>query len=421
MWARISQTLFGILVIGGLAVFGWGHPAFAQNNKQLKIALLVSSGTLRAELVDALGRFESLNPEEVIVSSEFEQEIYKQNLPHWLAAPKSPYDVIFVFAGGQLNHFAREKLVLPIDDVWDAYALHDQFSEGTIESVKVDDKIYALPYSYYNWGVYYRRSLFQQLNLAEPKTWAEFVAVGELMKSKQITPLIIGSANNWPLAGWFDYLNLRINGLTFHKNLVAGHESFLDPRTVKVFTLWKELIDKGWFPDNAMNMTWRDSLPLVSRKIGGMYLMGSFLIPALPENVRTDMAFFPFPVIDPNIDSAENAPIDAMAIPAKAENVVAAKKLLAFMARPEVQRRLNDAVGMVSPNVQAGTSTDPLIQNGAALLNNTAGFAHFFDRDADPRMVEPALAVFAQFMKNPDVNQATKSLEDLRLGLRKSR
>ena len=33
----------------------------------------------------------------------------------------------------------------------------------------------------------------------------------------------------WVASGWFDYLNLRINGAEFHRDLLAGKHSFDGP------------------------------------------------------------------------------------------------------------------------------------------------------------------------------------------------
>ena len=39
----------------------------------------------------------------------------------------------------------------------------------------------------------------------------------------------------WVASAWFDYLNIRINGAPFHRDLLAGKHRFDDPRCKKVF------------------------------------------------------------------------------------------------------------------------------------------------------------------------------------------
>ena len=43
-----------------------------------------------------------------------------------------------------------------------------------------------------------------------------------MLKKNGITPITIGTKFLWTAGGWFDYLNLRINGYQFHMDLTAG-------------------------------------------------------------------------------------------------------------------------------------------------------------------------------------------------------
>ena len=43
-------------------------------------------------------------------------------------------------------------------------------------------------------------------------------------------------------SGWFDYLNLRINGADYHRELLAGERSFTDPEVVAVMEQYARLI-----------------------------------------------------------------------------------------------------------------------------------------------------------------------------------
>ena len=54
-----------------------------------------------------------------------------------------------------------------------------------------------------------------------------------------IAPIAVAGRDAWTLAGWFDYLDLRINGNAFHQKLMAGEVPYTDPRVKKVYTTWK--------------------------------------------------------------------------------------------------------------------------------------------------------------------------------------
>ena len=81
---------------------------------------------------------------------------------------------------------------------------------------------WGVPYTYYQWGVYYRKDIFEKLGIAVPKTFDEFVAACAKLKENGVTPITIGSKYLWTTAGVFDYLDLRVNGYEFHMDLTNG-------------------------------------------------------------------------------------------------------------------------------------------------------------------------------------------------------
>ena len=93
----------------------------------------------------------------------------------------------------------------------------------------------------------YNKDLFAKYGLSEPQTWEEFLLICEKLKSQGITPIVLGSKDDWPVAGWFDYLNLRLNGLDFHQQLTRGEVSYLDVRVRNVFSHLGQLVDANYF------------------------------------------------------------------------------------------------------------------------------------------------------------------------------
>ena len=57
--------------------------------------------------------------------------------------------------------------------------------------------------------------------------------------AKDIIPLAFADKQGWPAMGTFDILNMRTNGYDFHVGLMAGDESWTDPRVKTVFETWK--------------------------------------------------------------------------------------------------------------------------------------------------------------------------------------
>ena len=71
--------------------------------------------------------------------------------------------------------------------------------------------------------MFYRKDLFEKAGITgEPKTWDEFLDACKKLKAAGIAPIAVAGRDAWTLAGWFDYLDLRINGNAFHEQLMAG-------------------------------------------------------------------------------------------------------------------------------------------------------------------------------------------------------
>jgi multiple sugar transport system substrate-binding protein len=81
---------------------------------------------------------------------------------------------------------------------------------------------WGIPYTYYQWGVYYREDIFNELGLSEPATWEEEVANCQVIIDSGRKCYTIGTKFLWTAGGWFDYLNMRTNGFDFHMALAAA-------------------------------------------------------------------------------------------------------------------------------------------------------------------------------------------------------
>ncbi|MDX1566082.1 MAG: extracellular solute-binding protein, partial [Phycisphaeraceae bacterium] len=311
-------------------------------------------------------------------------------------------DLITWNAGNRMKVFVDLGLLEDVSDVWEAEGLYEKMP-AVVGASSVDGKQYGVPYTYYQWGVYYRKDIFDRFGLSTPQSWDDFLTVCETLKENGITPIAIGTEPLWPAAGWFDYLNLRLNGLDFHLDLTAGKVPYTDERIRKVFEQWRPLLDNGYFIDNHADLAWQDAVPFLADGRAAMYLIGNFVVPLLKEaGIIDKIDFFPFPTIDPAVPLYEDAPIDTVHIPAGAKNKEDARKFLAFISRPDVQASMNLILRQLPANRNAEIPNDPFLQAGQELLNEAEGVAQFYDRDATPEMARTGMLGFQKFMQEPE-------------------
>lgn len=379
------------------------------SKKALVINADQSDPAARKALEETVEQFRKENPGLEVKLNLFDKESYKTTLRNWLAG--EPPDVIYWYAGERMKYFVDRGFLEDISDVW-AKGSAKQDMATTVESVTVNGKQYGVPYTYYNWGVYYRKDLFEKAGVSgPPRTWAALLEACKKLKESGVAPIVIGTKALWPAAGWFDYLDLRLNGRDFHLSLMAGKTPYTDPKVKAVFERWVELIRPGYFIENHAAYTWQESQPLLYQGKGAMYLIGNFITPEFPADVRDKMGFFQFPEIVPGVGMFEDAPTDTVHIPSKAKNKEDARKFMMFMMRAEVQTKLNAAMKQVPTHKGAETADDPFLKAGYEMLKASAGTTQFYDRDTDPTMAQDGMKGFQELMLNPD--RLDKVLEQL--------
>ncbi|BHH85575.1 ABC transporter substrate-binding protein [Desulforhopalus sp. 52FAK] len=334
---------------------------------------------------------------------------YKQNISEWLLEGKDTPDVLYWQASQRLYHFAKLDVIHPITDLWSKNNFDENFSHVK-SGVTYNNEIYALPFAYYHWGVFYKKSLIAKFG-GTPKNWEEFIAQCEKLQEAGITPIGIGTKNNWPAAAWFDYLNLRINGLDFHQQVLSGEISFFDERVQNVLSELKKLIDQKFFLSNKKQLAWDEVLPLLYRDQIGFTLIGNFVTGKLPELFKKDIGFIPFPTIDPSIPLFEEAPMDVFMIAKSSKKIKEAEMFIQYIAQADVQSKLNEALGYLPPNKKGTASSDMFIQAGEALLKEAEGVSQYFDRDTIPAFDKIVVPLLADFLETGDIQAVTENLE----------
>ena len=295
-----------------------------------------------------------------------------------------PDDVFTWFAGYRMQFFASKGLATPIDDVWKI--LTPQMPPAfKAASTGLDGHQYFVPNKNYPWAVYYRKSLWKEKGYTAPRTWAQFVALAKKMQNDGLTPIAFTDKDGWPPMGWFDIINMRINGYDYHVRLMAGKQSWDSPQVKAVFTKWRELFP--YYSEGTLGLTWQDGAAQLENKQAGMFLLGGFLTGAMKPANAKDVDFFPFPVVNPRWgQDSIDAPIDGYMISKSPKNLAGAKKLVGFLGTaPAIDAYLKINSGNLGSNRRTNTAKySPLQKKEAKLIAATKHIAQYMDRDTRP-------------------------------------
>lgn len=327
-------------------------------------------------------------------------ETYRTQLPTYLTSANPP-DLYTWYAGSVANSYASKGLLLDVSDVWNG--LGDYPEALRVISTDASGKKVFVPMNNYWWGFFYRKSNFQKWGVQEPKTWSDFLAVCQTIKGQGISPIGIGLGDTpWVASAWFDYLNIRINGAPFHRQLLAGQQRFDDPKVKAVFTRWRDALP--YFDPNGKAFPFQEATTALLGGKTGMFLIGTFFADAAPKDALDDLDFFRFPIIDPAVPVAEEAPTDGFFASAKTANPVTTKAMLTYLASVEAQQLyIASSSGTVLPaNPKAKAADTPLVTKGKAMLDSAKELTQFFNRDSSDALQPTADTALTKFIDKPD-------------------
>ena len=357
---RVAATLAAFALLAGTAAANELIINFDDPNPKPKQGFMA-----------AVEKFKKANPDIKVTVNINDREAHKTAIRNFLSADAP--DITAWYPGNRMAPFVNAGQFEDISDLWKEQGWSESFA-AIKPTMSMNGKQWGVPYSYYQWGIYYRKDIFEKLGIAVPKNWAEFLAACKTLKDNGITPLTIGTKFLWPAAGVFDYLNLRTNGYDVHNDLTAGKIKYTDPRIQKVFEKWGELVKPGYFIENHATLAWQDALAPFVKGEAAMYVMGNFAVASMKDAGLTNdqIDYFPFPTITEGVARAEEAPADAFFIPSRAKNKENARKFLAFIAQPEIQSEWNKTIGQLPPNSKAQVGDDKFIQKGFERLRSRA-------------------------------------------------
>ena len=342
-----------------------------------------------------------------------EHNAYQEQINNYLQG--KPDDVFAWFAGYRMQFFAAQGLSMPIDDLWGKVG--SNYSDAMkAASTGADGHQYFIPIYNYPWAVFYRKSLFADKGYKVPVTMDDLTSLGAQMQKDGITPFAFADKQGWPAMGTFDILNMRVNGYDFHVSLMAGKESWTDPKVKNVFTTWAAQLPLH--QEGSLGRDWQDAAQTLVSKQSGMMLLGTFIGQQFTVKADyDDLDFFPYPSINTaqGQDSID-APIDGFMLSKAPKNVDGAKALLQYLSTGEAQMiYLASDPTSIAAGKDAKTDTyTPLQKKAQQIIGSAKHIAQFLDRDTRPDFASTVMIPsIQQFIGKPDdIDNLLKSIED---------
>ncbi|CAG7607380.1 hypothetical protein PAESOLCIP111_00952 [Paenibacillus solanacearum] len=194
----VSLTLAGALAAGLTAGCSSSKPSAQGGNgagsggegKPVKLKMTVLSDDLNTFKL-AYDEFKKENPNIDVQLETIPQQQYYDKLRLQLSSGED-IDII----GGNMDVFLDTGILEPLDDYIKKNKIDVSGFGPLYDSLKVNDKMYGLPYRKSNWMLYYNKTLFDQAKVPYPKadmTWDEFRDLAKKMTKGEGANKIYGA------------------------------------------------------------------------------------------------------------------------------------------------------------------------------------------------------------------------------------
>jgi multiple sugar transport system substrate-binding protein len=356
----------------------------------------------KAALQDVVDAFTAATGIDVRVNT-VEHAAFQNQLSNYLQG--KPDDVFTWFAGYRMRFFADQGLAGEVSDVWTELTPH--YGEGfRSASSALDGRKFFVPFYTYPWVLIYRRSLWARNGYAPPESWQDLLKLAKQMDADGLVPIAFGDREGWPAMGFFDILDLRLNGYDFHLALLDGRESWRDERVRNVFVQWRKLLP--YLQPAALGRTWQEAARSAFTEQAGMFFAGTFAGEQATPEQAADLDLLEFPAFGTQWDDerAIDAPVNGFMLSRDPLDRHAATAFLKFVASGPAQEIWTEA----NPNYVAAASDadtshySPLQRRAAEILGSARRLAQFFDRDTRPDFSGQAgmQSLLTDFLAEPD-------------------
>lgn len=360
---KIVSSILCAAMVATLAANGVGVKEVKADSKEKTVTLFHHTGEEagREVLADLISAFEKSNKGIKIEEQGIDFSQYDTMLKTKLAGGDAP-DLIM----GRPKMYADLIRAGHIEPLTDAEFLKNVEPE-TLESMKVDGDIYAVPTNQGGMGIFYNKKVFEDNDIEIPKSHEELMDVAKKLEDEGITPFAHGFQESWMAqcdlqSDLYGY-TLQQNPTMF-KDIMAGKKKFSDypdfkkcvQRTVDRLS-FEGGDDFGTDASKARNM-------LINGE-AAMLISGNWEISEFAEaGVDDQIGFFATPNTDDDQPVLGLAPDGCYMITAQSENVEEAKKFIEFLTTPEGAAIVNEK-GYDIPcatNVDK-TKLSPIVQN----------------------------------------------------------
>jgi len=294
-----------------------------------------------------IAAFHAENPDVDVVFTPYLNTEYNTILSTALQGGGGP-DIVHLRAYGGMEPLAQAGLLVRLDDKVPALA---GFDPGILLGAtnRADGGVYGVPFALQTVQILYNVDMFERLGLEEPTTWAELLAVGDVLKDSGVYAFANGTKDGWTNETLFGAVGPTFYGGTpFFQEITAGNTDFTDPSFTAALERMVAL--RPYLAENYTGVGYTDMQTLFAFEQAGMFAAGSYELGNMAQlNPDLRIGSFAVPADDAATPTAISFYVDgSYGINANSPHQEAALRFIQFLASQEFGQMFTDELQQIS-------------------------------------------------------------------------
>jgi glucose/mannose transport system substrate-binding protein len=261
-------------------------------------------------------------------------------------------------AGLELQDDIKAGKVEDVTYLYDREGWKDIFPEGLVDSLTIDDKIYAVPVNIHRSNLLYSNpKVLADAGISAPaKTWSEFLTQAETLKSRGKVAISIGPT--WTQKHLLENVLLGELGADRYEGLWNGETDWSSAEVTAALQTYSKVLS---YSDLASaSADWQPALDKLIEGAAAYNVMGDWADSYLSITKKLAFGTDYSAVASPGTDGVYNFLSDTFTLPVGAKNRAAAEKWLVEAGSKSGQDAFNPKKG----SVPARTDTDEALYKG---------------------------------------------------------
>lgn len=277
-----------------------------------------------------------------------------------------PVDIVYNSA--TINStMARSGVLMDITELVKPF--EDRFATGMLDKYTLGGHVWAIPLSDSSTSAFfYNATMFKELGLSEPKTYADLLNVAKVIKDqKGIQPLVHQGKLTyyWPM--WFFETYAQETGnksIADIEDFLSGNRKFTSPEEIAALNDIKKFYDDGLLTQDSLDTDGDGMRAAFLQQKAAMFYGGTWELATLrAANPTFDIGVFEFPlVVDQTgvVSQHGGGPDNAWSITSfiDPKNLPMAAQFLEFVTRKDNATKIISTYSPMIPSIKSVPVTD---------------------------------------------------------------